>query len=135
METLNKKPPEFRPCGPCTACCSGQLVGQAFGNFFGHGKPCVFLHENKCGIYNDRPPVCRKYQCAWSQGLLPEDLRPDKCGLMVSVVTQKDGQHFQIIEIDSNISFDYYKRVEDHLKSFGVKIERIPYHHGNNNNT
>lgn len=135
METVNKNTTTFRPCGDCTACCSGQLLGVAHGNFFGCGKACVFLTDNKCGIYDIRPKVCRGFQCGWSQHLLPEDLRPDKCGLMVSVIKTPNEQYLQIIEVDKNISFDYYKRVEDHLKKLGVRIERIPYHHGHNNNS
>lgn len=38
-----------------------------------------------CGIYPVRPPVCRRFQCAWlSAPNLPEAMRPDRCGVMFS---------------------------------------------------
>lgn len=132
---MEKLIPKFRACGDCKACCEGQLIGQAHGNFFGCGKACVFLTDAGCGIYDNRPKVCRGFQCAWSQHLLPEDLRPDKCKLLVSVVKNKDEQYFQIIELDLHVSFDYYKRIEEHLKPLGARIERVPYNNGHNNNS
>jgi hypothetical protein len=36
-----------------------------------------------CGIYERRPPVCRRFACAWlSAENLPEELRPDRCGVL-----------------------------------------------------
>jgi len=75
---------EQRQCGECTVCCSGALIGEAYGNRFGP-KPCIFLVENKCTIYETRPQTCRNYQCAWLQGLLPEWMKPSECGVLISV--------------------------------------------------
>ncbi len=92
----------FRECGECTACCTW-LVGNAFGQEFGNGKSCKFLDCNKCGIYNKRPEVCKAYQCAWSQYLLPEEMRPDKCGYLVSVeFDNKNGQYLKVLPINNN---------------------------------
>jgi len=88
---------ELRPCGDCTVCCSGALIGDAYGNKFGHGNPCIFLVENKCTIYQTRPDVCRNYQCAWSQGLLPEWMKPSQCGVLISVETEGGNQYLKVI--------------------------------------
>ncbi len=85
---------ELRPCGECTACCAGMLIGEAYGNKFGYGKHCVFLVENKCSIYATRPQVCRNYQCAWSQGLLPEWMKPSRCGVLVSVEFDENNKQY-----------------------------------------
>ena len=45
--------------------------------------PCRYLVQIGCGIYGERPPVCRRFSCAWlSAPNLPEALRPDRCGVM-----------------------------------------------------
>jgi Fe-S-cluster containining protein len=93
----------FRECGECTACCSW-LEGDAFGWKFGCGQSCKFLKEGKCNVYNVRPEVCRNYQCAWSQHLLPEEMRPDKCGYIVSVeFNDQIGQYLKVIPINNMI--------------------------------
>jgi hypothetical protein len=76
---------ELKPCGDCTACCSGSLIGTAFGNRFNIERPCVFLVEHECTMYNIRPDACRKYQCAWSQGLFPDWMKPLESGVLVSI--------------------------------------------------
>ncbi len=123
----------FRPCEECNACCDGHLVGSAYGNNFGCGKPCVFLIERKCKIYETRPNVCQKFQCGWSQFLLDEDMRPDKCGVIISVRTKNQEQYFEVIEIRENISYDTYRRIEDAAKKLNTRIEKVKYNGHNNN--
>lgn len=90
----------FRECGDCTACCSW-LVGDAFGWKFGEGKSCKFLECNSCGVHKARPETCRNYQCAWSQYLLPEEMRPDKCNVLVSVEQNDNGQYLKVFGINN----------------------------------
>jgi hypothetical protein len=40
-----------------------------------------------CGIYHDRPQICRAYQCLWRQGGLEDDERPDETGGIVDLET------------------------------------------------
>lgn len=71
-------PPEFparsalrRDCTACGACCSAPDI-HALGKPL--GVPCRFLGaENAagaclCGIYGERPPVCRSYAPDWVCG-------------------------------------------------------------------
>jgi len=71
------------PCGTCTACCSGPGWGlrldpdddpsryttlEADGSHWVvasvvHGG-CVYLEDGVCSIYEDRPKVCRRFDCA-----------------------------------------------------------------------
>jgi hypothetical protein len=57
---------------------------------------CAY-HQNKCLIYQIRPKVCQNYYCAWVQGLFPEWMRPDKCGLLISVENWPQGQYLRAI--------------------------------------
>jgi hypothetical protein len=68
----------MRECGECTACCTVTHVPEL-------QKPIrVTCNHCKagCSIYEDRPASCRAYACAWLQGDLKEDMRPDKIGVM-----------------------------------------------------
>jgi hypothetical protein len=81
-------PLEKRSCGACQACCvflkiaAPELRKQA-------GTPCRHLTDKGCGIYRDRPPVCRDYYCGWR--LFPElddSWRPDRSGVMITTRAQ-----------------------------------------------
>jgi Fe-S-cluster containining protein len=103
----------FRECGECTACCSW-LIGDAFAWKFGCGESCKFLEEGGCGVHKARPEVCRTYQCAWTQHLLPEEMRPDKCNVLVSVEQNENGQYLKAIGINN-------KRITDDVKNWFIK--------------
>lgn len=102
----------FRPCGDCNACCEGTLRGVSHGNRFGDGKPCVFLVHKRCAIHDTRPQACTNYQCAWSQHLFPEWMRPDSCGVMISVETGAQGQFLKVIELSSCVAYEVYEQID-----------------------
>jgi Fe-S-cluster containining protein len=120
----------FRPCGDCTACCDGHLVGNSHGNPFGRGRPCVFLVEKKCAIYKDRPNSCHKFQCAWTQNLLPEWMRPDNCGLLVSVEINKEQQNqfLKVIEMREDIDQSTYTEIDNFCNQNNTYYVRVGYH-------
>lgn len=115
----------FRECGDCHACCDGYLTFKVYGNSFGNGKECFFLVNNACSIYNDRPKTCSYYQCAWSQKLLPEWMKPNKCNVMVSVEVDTNQQQFlRVIEMNEFIDekvYDEIKKFVDQNNSYFVK--------------
>ena len=90
----------MRPCGDCTACCTW-LGGSAYGYEFGGGKSCKFLCETGCGVHKARPKVCEGYFCAWSQELLAEEMRPDKCEFLVSVEKNEKSQYLKVLPINN----------------------------------
>ena len=92
----------MRECGECTACCIW-LQGSAYGYEFGGGKSCKFLCETGCSVHKARPKVCEGYFCAWAQELLPEEMRPDKCGVLVSVENNENGQYLRLTKIKNQI--------------------------------
>ena len=68
-------------CDGCTSCCTLFYV-EHFNKQA--GTACENCREGSgCQIYNSRPDVCRNFLCAYAQNEnLPEDLRPDKCGII-----------------------------------------------------
>lgn len=103
----------MRECGSCTACCTW-LIGDSYGWEFGNGKSCKFLCEGGCSVHEARPKSCEKYFCAWAQELIDEEMRPDKCGILVSVENNENGQYLKIIEIhEHSINSDIVKYFKD----------------------
>ncbi len=119
---------KFKPCGDCNACCTGTLIGTAYGNIFGKKKPCVFLVEQKCSIYKTRPQTCRNYQCAWSQGIIPDWLKPTKSNVLISV-EHNDGKQFLKVmnlidqEINQKILLFLDEWTKEH-NTYYVMVER-----------
>jgi hypothetical protein len=110
LPVVSNLPDNFRPCGECQKCCEGWVAGTAFGIPFSPHKPCAFL-QGKCLVYNFRPHVCKKFYCAWTQGLFPEWMRPDKTKLLISVQDWSKGQYLKVIECDSPMTDDCKKEI------------------------
>lgn len=108
----------MRPCGDCTECCK-VLYGSAYGHEFGNGTACKFLGEDGCKIYKVRPEFCRNYYCAWSQELLPDEMRPDQCGVLVSVENGKEGQYLRAVSVSND---EINKNILSYLKDWSIKM-------------
>ncbi len=67
-------------CGECRVCCYHfPLLDKPAKQWCKHSTP------TGCDCYNDRPPVCRQYQCGWLLwNTLPNYLRPDKSGIIIT---------------------------------------------------
>lgn len=101
----------MRECGDCTACCTW-IKGTAYGYEFGGGGSCKFLNCTGCGIHKVRPKVCENYFCAWAQELLPENMRPDLCGVIASVEDSEKGKYLRLSTTGSTINIEvlgYFK--------------------------
>lgn len=74
-----------------------------------------------------RPHVCRKYQCAWSQGITSEHLRPDLSGVLVSVEIDDNGHQFlKAMDVIKNPSCEIYDEIAAFVKthhSYYVRID------------
>ena len=98
----------FKPCGECTACCTW-LSASIFGWEIGEGRSCKFLECNGCGIHKIRADVCKNFQCAWTQHLLPEEMRPDKCNVLVTVdISEEFLRAFPINNTEINTEVKQY---------------------------
>lgn len=75
-----------RSCGTCTACCV-YLQIETGGIEKPAGVPCRHLTAcNGCGIYDDRPQLCRTYHCLWrSVDAMADEWRPDRSGILMQL--------------------------------------------------
>lgn len=118
----------MRSCEDCTACCTW-LSGSAYGHEFGGGKSCKFLCDSGCGIHKVRPKLCQGYFCAWSQELLDEELRPDKCGIIASVENKNGGQYLKLTSIREEINSD----ILEYFREWSQKMNTPVVHLKDNN--
>lgn len=80
-----------RSCNNCTACCDGTLLGKAHGHYFYPGKPCFFvISDNCCTIYEDRPKLCKMFECGWIKNeSVPEELWPKESGIIIIEIQEE----------------------------------------------
>lgn len=85
-----------RPCEECQVCCEIMGVSEL-------GKPYTTRCEHQCpagcAIYDARPSGCRSFLCLWKMmGESPDDLRPDKSGIMLCCdkLTSEDGEQIYL---------------------------------------
>lgn len=77
-----------RVCGECVACCT-VLAVPALGK--NEGVTCEHcITWGGCLIYKNRPASCANYACVWLQGLLDQNDRPDKLGLVINFGNGRD---------------------------------------------
>jgi len=116
----------MRDCGSCTACCTW-LIGDAYGWEFGGGKSCKFLCENGCSVHRARPKSCEKYFCAWAQELIDEEYRPDKCGVLISVESNEEGQYLKVLEINeiNRNAIEYLRKWSERMNTPIVYLSKL----------
>ena len=76
-----------RSCGGCTACC--------FTHEIEHFKKSVATQCGQCEagkgckIYGQHPDECRGFKCLWLLSAFPENMRPDRLGVVVDFVPEE----------------------------------------------
>lgn len=73
-------PMSSRTCGECEECCRVVAVTELNKPYH---TPCSHQTGKGCAIYGDHPTECKDYICVWRQGVLPDEMRPDKIGILV----------------------------------------------------
>jgi hypothetical protein len=77
-----------RACGECVACCEALRIDSPALRK-PTGVRCTHCTGAGCGIYADRPQVCRDWLCTWMRSPeIPDDFRPDRLGVMFSFEAQ-----------------------------------------------
>lgn len=80
------------------------------------GKPQNTLCDKYCSgctIYETRPKVCATFECFWLKiNRLPEELRPDKCNVVVSGDVKDGVGYIWLDELKEN-SFDITNMTPD----------------------
>lgn len=87
-----------RACGSCDACCrTVQVKSLDKGDY----EPCKHLRRGPirgCSIYKARPEDCSGYACIWlAGGLENSDMRPDRCGVVLSGGTSEEIGHYIMV--------------------------------------
>lgn len=73
-----------RECGDCTCCCV-ELAIETPELRKPDGCDCPHIVDGiGCGIYADRPVLCRNWYCGWRMGALSDEMRPDQCGVLLA---------------------------------------------------
>ena len=86
-------------CGSCTLCCkvlgvTGEVRGVPLKKErAGWCEHCAI--GKGCKVYTDRPTVCAEFECLWLQGRkrgepVPDELRPDRCGVVFAPSTNSN---------------------------------------------
>lgn len=72
----------MKRCDGCTFCCFAMAVrSRRKGSF----TRCTLADNSGCKRYGSRPRECRAFRCVWMESNdWPEQLRPDRCGVMFS---------------------------------------------------
>jgi len=125
MQHSIKQAMKNRCCGPCTACCFSQAVGEINKPAF---ESCPHVGQDGCAIYNKRPSGCRAWSCLWRLGLLTNKDRPDSLGIVFDVTLANDraiiypgGQALVAREVIPG-SFDKSQDLLNHLASDKIII-------------
>lgn len=96
-----------RECGACTECCGPALEITEAPAAHPRGEPCPRKTEAGCSAYEERPPVCRTFRCLWLMGWGEEDWRPDRLGVMVTMLAHPAAARAHaatgIVATDSNL--------------------------------
>jgi hypothetical protein len=107
--------PAARSCGECSLCCRVLRV-DAIGKL--GGEDCAHRSETRgCGIYAERPAVCRDYRCLWLSGGLRDDDRPDRLGAVIDLARPGAGPILLIREALPG-AFDRSTRLQEIAAEF-----------------
>jgi uncharacterized protein len=73
-----------KACGECSLCCKVLEIAELAKSAGKLCEHCLNAGSGRCGIYANRPQVCRDYECSWKgdREMSPR-LRPDRTGTIL----------------------------------------------------
>jgi hypothetical protein len=88
-----------RECGSCQMCCIALTIDKPDIQKM-PGSACCHSLKGDCGIYENRPDVCRVFFCGWRKlAAIPADWRPDRSGILV-IGEVNDQPQFQPVALN-----------------------------------
>jgi len=114
-----------RECGECHFCCD-LLTPDRTRRRLPSDQPCPnYSRRNGCAIQAHRPPTCANWHCAWRElAWLPEECRPDRCGMMLTLERDERQPEVQyVLARAPDISTYKSLLAQDVLWSF---MQRVP---------
>lgn len=65
------------------------------------GTRCEHVCSGGCGVYESRPNSCKRFECLWLQGELPDGARPDRLGVIFTKGwTKMAGKEAPVIAVE-----------------------------------
>jgi len=110
---------EPRECGECDMCCRW-LSHNVYGQQITLDSPCRFI-KNGCSIHKNRPAHCKRYECMWSQGVLPEWMFPKDIRVIVSVKNWPGGKWLELVDPEKKMTdkiFEELQKLEVPIKYY-----------------
>ena len=101
---------EPRECGECDLCCRW-LSHNVYGQEITLDSPCRFI-KNGCSIHKNRPAHCKRYECMWSQGVLPEWMFPKDIRIIVSVKNWPHGKWLELIDPENKMTDEIIEELQ-----------------------
>ena len=106
-------------CGNCVECCRVFPIEEI-------QKPkhilCINCSGKDCNVYTTRPDACKNFNCAFLVGNWREELRPDKCGVII-YRDKKDG--YLALRLRDNINPVIMAQIKFIQKKYNVTIKGI----------
>lgn len=102
-------------CGDCTACCEVFRIDE-----LEKPKGVLCTHCDKgCTIYEQRPKVCQDFKCGYLVNDWREELRPDKCGVIIN--NTKSG--YVAIRFRDTVEPVIMEQIQFMQKKYGIQIK------------
>lgn len=118
----------MRECGDCTACCGGALYLRVGEHKVHRGNPCPYIckENNNCSNYENRPDVCKNFECFWKANeTVPDWLKPSQSGVILSYNSQKnqlDAYAVEGMEVKLGTFFNILQFVHSHNLTFVFNV-------------
>jgi Fe-S-cluster containining protein len=112
-----KGAPVARECGDCSLCCKVPQIRQ-LNKPADHWCP-HWVKDKGCGIYAERPEVCRDFQCMWLLGDLPDKYNPRK---VRAIVFATRGKSVKIIA-DKGADVNVFASFARECSKRGITVE------------
>lgn len=117
---------KHRECNGCKHCCYLFVVPEMNKPMKEYCKHCC---DQGCAIHDqERPPICTDFLCCWAKhpNIIPEEFRPDRCGIIFRTSIYKGIVHLRAI---AGSEFAFYKpknkELIENLKRKGYIIAGI----------
>ena len=112
----------MRTCGDCTLCCKVMAVNSMSKP---RGAWCRNCTKRSCAIYDERPDDCRQFNCVWLKvETLPNELRPDKCGFVLTTTERNDTVQVNIDKTSTRLDHRLPGAIQ-HFLSLGLRAVEL----------
>jgi hypothetical protein len=89
------------------------------------GAWCRNCTKKSCAIYDERPDDCRAFNCVWLKvETLPDELRPDKCGFVLTTTDRNDTVQVNIDPASTRLDHRLSATIQ-HFLSLGLRVVEL----------